>query len=518
MHKSIALNQSIELINVTPLNPLISKCQIKVCYVQDTPNRNRSVITKETAKSLANSLPGSPIVGYFNETSGDFEEHNRIIDISNGKLTLKATTKPYGFVDLSAKVWFQKFLDDDEIEREYLVTEGYLWTGQYPECGRILETGNGQSMELSEQYLDAHWTKDSNGKPEFFIINEAIISNLCILGEDVEPCFEGASITAPTQFSFEESFKEQLFSMMNEIKEILNEGGAKVFNTYAVEIGDALWSALWNYIHSAYPDPADQWCSLYSIDGIFEENGQKFAVLRSSDLKYYRLNFSVSEETGLVCSETLIEVSKSYVPVNQFKDEDVEAFATSYKEKKKKEEEKPEDEEEKEEDSKEPEDKKEEAEEKPADKEEEDEDEEKKKKKKTSYSIEEYEELNTRYSELQTQYDELKQSYDTLSAQNESLTQFKNAMDRKEKIDMINSFYMLSNEDKKEILDNVDSYSLHEIEAELSIMCVRNKVSFDLDENTEKPENPTTFNLDDNGVDTTPAWVKAALAVAKSME
>lgn len=106
MHKSIALNQSIELINVTPLNPLISKCQIKVCYVQDTPNRNRSVITKETAKSLANSLPGSPIVGYFNETSGDFEEHNRIIDISNGKLTLKATTKPYGFVDLSAKVWF----------------------------------------------------------------------------------------------------------------------------------------------------------------------------------------------------------------------------------------------------------------------------------------------------------------------------------------------------------------------------------------------------------------------------
>ena len=50
-------------------------------------------------------------------------------------------------------------------------------------------------MELSEQNLDAHWTKDKNEKPEFFIINEAIISKLCILGEDVEPCFEGASIT-----------------------------------------------------------------------------------------------------------------------------------------------------------------------------------------------------------------------------------------------------------------------------------------------------------------------------------
>jgi hypothetical protein len=33
---------------------------------------------------MANSLPGSPIVGYYNEEKGDFEEHNRIIDISNG--------------------------------------------------------------------------------------------------------------------------------------------------------------------------------------------------------------------------------------------------------------------------------------------------------------------------------------------------------------------------------------------------------------------------------------------------
>jgi hypothetical protein len=48
-----------------------------VCYVSDKPNRNKSIITKETAKQLANSLPGSPIVGFFNEYSKDFEEHNK---------------------------------------------------------------------------------------------------------------------------------------------------------------------------------------------------------------------------------------------------------------------------------------------------------------------------------------------------------------------------------------------------------------------------------------------------------
>ena len=112
MHKSVRLDTPIELINITPINPLISKCQIKVCYVGDEPNRNRSIITKEVARQMANSLPGSPIVGYYNE-KGDFEEHNRVIDISNGKFEIKDTTKPYGFVDLNAKVWFAWYLDDD---------------------------------------------------------------------------------------------------------------------------------------------------------------------------------------------------------------------------------------------------------------------------------------------------------------------------------------------------------------------------------------------------------------------
>ena len=64
MNQSIRIQNTVELINLTPVNPLISKCQIKVCYVGDQPNRNKSIITKEVAYELANSLPGSPIVGY----------------------------------------------------------------------------------------------------------------------------------------------------------------------------------------------------------------------------------------------------------------------------------------------------------------------------------------------------------------------------------------------------------------------------------------------------------------------
>lgn len=57
MNISLKLNTPCELINVIPYNPLISKCQIKVCYVGEKPNRNRSIITKETARRLLTVFP-----------------------------------------------------------------------------------------------------------------------------------------------------------------------------------------------------------------------------------------------------------------------------------------------------------------------------------------------------------------------------------------------------------------------------------------------------------------------------
>ena len=43
-----------------------------------------------------------------------------------------------------------------------MMTEGWLWTGQYPECKRILTKGNNQSMELDPDTLNASWSKDGN--------------------------------------------------------------------------------------------------------------------------------------------------------------------------------------------------------------------------------------------------------------------------------------------------------------------------------------------------------------------
>lgn len=525
----------IEYIVTEKISPFISKCLIKVCYVGDEPNRNRSIITKDVAREMAPSLRGCPIVGYFNDTKGDFEQHNQMIQQIDGEWRLTSMTKPYGFVDVNAKVWFQTYIDDGDAEREYLCTEGYVWDHAYPEAKRIKESGNNQSMELDEDTLSAFWSKDSNGRPEFFIINEALLSKLCILGDDNEPCFEGSQITA-FNLSFEEEFKQQLFSMMNELKETLQEGGTKVFTTYAVEIGDALWSALYRYIEQTYPDGENRWCSKYSLDGVFEENGQKFAVLcNRADMKYYRLNFSISEAEGFAADETLIEVTKSYKPAEtpQFDAAAVEAYTTSYVAKKEEEEKKKNEDKEDSEDSS-----------KNEDKSEEDNSDEEDKKKKKEYAeeicpkcgkpisecicdkekeyslneIPEYVELQNKYSELSSENEQLKNQIKTLNNELTPLREFKLQAERKDKENLIAQFYMLSDEDKKDVVDNIDTYSLDDIEAKLSVICVRNRVSFAQEEEQEQKD-PTVYNLDNdiNDDSATPAWVKAALNVAKSL-
>lgn len=453
VHSSIKLDSPVEFVNVQPINPLISKCQIKVCYVGDTPNRNGSVITKDVARNMANSLPGCPIVGFFNEGKSDYEEHNRVIDISDGKFEIKDTTKPYGFVDLNARVWFQKFLDDGMNEHEYLMTEGYLWTSQYPECQRVIDRGNNQSMELDEKTLNASWSKDENENPEFFIINEAIISKLCILGEDNEPCFEGSTITK-VQFSFDDGFKNELYSMMKELKDLLNEGGAKMTEEEVV----------------------------------ISQEDEKETVFSASEAES-------SENTDFKKKE---EEKKENSEDKSDKEEESENEDKTEEEKSSDEEKSSEDEDA----------------EKKNDSESGEENEDKKKK----YSLEEipeYVELLNNYSELENKFNALVSEKEALEAKLAPLAEFKANSEKKEKQAMIDSFYMLSEEDKKDVITNIDTYSVDDIEAKLSVICVRNKISWN-DSNEESNSATVTYSLNNDEADaSTPAWVKACLQYKK---
>lgn len=451
-HKSVATIKSPEFINLTPLdiNPLMSACEIKVFYIGQ--NRNKSFISKQVATQMAKTLRGAPIVGYYKPDKEDFTDHGEEITIDGDGVHFKNNTKPYGFVAPDAKVWFKDFEEEDDfgnsIIRTYLMTTGYLWEGQFEEVKKVFEDdGKPHSMELDEKSLKGHWATDPNSNMEFFIINDAIFEKLCILGDEVEPCFQGSGITAPdvsTTFSLDDNFKHTLFTMMEELKYAL-EGGNTMAKVAEASVNET--------VTTVEPEVTTE----------FTEN-------------------QVNENESS---------SSEQAPTSEFKKDDEE------------------DKKEKENPSENEDDKKDEdngggtsdSDDDSANEEKKDDEEDKKKK----------------FTVLEQEYNELQTSYASLKEEVEELRTFKKKIEDKEKDDLIKDFYMLSDEDKKDVIEHKSEYSLEDIKSKLAVICFEKKVNFNLDTSSEneestveEDENPvTTFDIKATEDSTVPEWVKA---------
>ena len=115
--------------------------------------------------------------------------------------------------------------------------------------------------------------------------------------------------------------KENETTVVNKIKKIYkkldlddNEGGKEEkmaeIEFSAVNIGD-----LWGHVYTAIREH-DAWD--YCIQGIYEEDNQKFAILADRDQKLYRLNFSLTEE-GFGYDEELVEVKQEFTDTDNIK-------------------------------------------------------------------------------------------------------------------------------------------------------------------------------------------------------
>lgn len=84
----------------------------------------------------------------------------------------------------------------------------------------------------------------------------------------------------------------------------------------AVDIGD-MWGKMWDALHAKYPE--GDWGSVYRIDGIYEEDNKKFAVIHHKDEdSKYRLDFSLTEE-GLTLADEIIKVELEIVETDEVK-------------------------------------------------------------------------------------------------------------------------------------------------------------------------------------------------------
>lgn len=115
--------------------------------------------------------------------------------------------------------------------------------------------------------------------------------------------------------------KENETTVVNKIEKIYkkldlddNEGGKEEkmaeIEFSAVNIGD-----LWGRVYAAIREH-DAWD--YCIQGIYEEDNQKFAIFIDRDQKLYRMNFTLTEE-GFDYDEELIEVKQEFTDTDNIK-------------------------------------------------------------------------------------------------------------------------------------------------------------------------------------------------------
>lgn len=449
-NRSVATIDSPEFIDIQPYNPLISRCNIKVLYLGR--NRNDSYIDKNTAIQMANSLPGTPIVAAWRKDIEDYGDHGHVITIEDGEVKFACKTVPYGFVAPDARVWFQKFLDTDEFgnetEREYMMTTGYLWTGQYEEAMKAIQEGQPQSMELDEETLDGHWANDAKTGMDFFIINDAIFSKLCILGDDVEPCFEGASVTGvESNYTDGAEFAHTLYTMIKELQDMLGKEGGL---TMPEKPEDFVEEAVENEFVENSGEQVETVIETPAAEAVSEPEVEPAAE-------------PVVEEASIVETELSAE-SEDFVAK---KEEDAPSNDTE-----------------------------------PADddKDDVDEDQTEAERKKRECSLEEENESIPAINHA------LEDENAQLRAELESLREFKRSIENQEKDALIAKYHMLSDEDKASVIEHKEEYSLEQIDEKLALIYVRKNVDFSTvdgqqEENTEVTESLLSFSLDDSNED-----------------
>lgn len=440
----IDMIQGPEFINLQPLdiNPLMQKCEIKVFYLGR--NRNGSYINRETALQMSKTLRGTPIVAAYNKDKEDFGDHGHIMHIEDGEITFSVKTIPYGFVSPDAEVWFQNFTDTDEfgntVERTYLMTTGYLWSGQFEELTKVINEGQPQSMELDAESLQGYWATNNNLGVDFFIINDATFSKLCILGDNVEPCYEGASVTSPEvskNFAQGQEFQQTLFTMMNDLQTALNSKGGlnmseeKELFSESVDVVEKQPETEHELVEETIEETPSTEENEYSA--VEEEEIQE--TTETDDTETVK---ETAEETAEV--EETPEVEASLQEEN--KDNSVEPVFTHTEE----------------------------------------------------------------------EFTQLSEELESLRAEIQELRNFKLGVENQQKDALIASYYMLSDEDKAEVIAHKEEFTFDEIKAKLAVIYVEKNVNFDMIDGQEEVEETTpsmTFSLDEEASEGVPAFVEA---------
>ena len=264
--------------NLEKYNEVLSKARCRIFYKYG--NRNGTYITDEFAEKLLSTVAYAPVKGIYADSENDFTDHGE----------LREEGRIYGIVPENYNLSWEDHLDEDGITRTYACVDVLIFTALYKEASDIV--GKSQSMELYGPSLKYHEAIVDNKR--YIVFDEGCFLGLQVLGDKVEPCFEGASF----------------YTLQNTIEYAINQikkyGGTKMPKITFKLSDDEKFNAIWALLNPEFNEEGN-WTITYGISAVYDDYALTFNYENG---EFYRAYYTKNDENNMV---ELGELTKCYV-------------------------------------------------------------------------------------------------------------------------------------------------------------------------------------------------------------
>ena len=281
--------------NLEEFNQVTSRSRCRIFYKGG--NRNRTYITEEFAKKLIATLPYTPVKGIFDSTADDYTDHGR--QRYEGRI--------YGIVPENPNFAWETHLDVDGVERTYACVDVLLFTSIYKEASQI--AGLAQSMELYQPSIEGSW-KYIDGK-KFFVFEEGCFLGLQVLGEEVEPCFEGAG------FYTIQDIETRLNTILTKLESFnldrQKEKGGKKMPVIDFKLSDnQKYTMLWNLLNPNFNEDGG-YVMEYSIMDIYDDYAIAYDIQNQNYERVYYTKDDANDSLEITSTEVtyIVDVTES---------------------------------------------------------------------------------------------------------------------------------------------------------------------------------------------------------------
>ena len=232
-------------------HPNLMKCRLKVA--KTGKNWNGSKFSIESFKKAENTLKNIPILAYIKQIDDDkydFDGHN--IEMRTTETPNKLVTKfhylerPIGIIPESNNIGYEE--EDGET---FICCDGYIWKSYANDGLDILMNADTKSVSMEIEIIDGFMDEEDD---YYFDITDFIFQGVTVLGDDVPPAIDGASITKYSNFS---AYKEMFSEMLFEINKLNKEGEDMDELNNEVVVEEVIDDVVEEVVEEAVKEPAE---------------------------------------------------------------------------------------------------------------------------------------------------------------------------------------------------------------------------------------------------------------------